>query len=163
MRPVILTAFVTMVISALGLALGARQAAAQTATDTFQVRAQVTKTCTIVANDLDFGVYNSSQQSRASTNLTVQCTPLTAFAVEIGGGGFGNRNDRQMTGPANLRYGLYKDGGYTQPMATTGSDFTGQSDPQGTPVQFQVYGQVVANQVVPAGSYLDTVTVTVTY
>jgi spore coat protein U-like protein len=163
MRSLILTAFLTMILSALALLCGTRQAAAQTATDTFQVRAQVTKTCTVVANDLDFGVYNSSQQSRASTNLSIQCTPLTPFAVEIGPGGSGNRNDRRMTGPGTLRYGLFKDGGYTQPTATTGSDFTGQSDPQGTAVSFQVYGQVTASQVVPAGNYLDTVTVTVTY
>lgn len=163
MRSQILTAFLAMFLSALGLLLGARQAAAQTATDTFQVRAQVQKTCTIVANDLDFGIYNSSQQSRASTNLSVQCTPLTPFAVEIGPGGSGNRNNRWMTGPATLRYGLFKDGGYTQPTVTTGSDFAGVSDPQGTAVSFQLYGQIVANQVVPSGNYLDTVTVTVTY
>jgi spore coat protein U-like protein len=163
MRSLIPAAFVAMVLSVVGLLLGARQAAAQTATDTFQVRAQVTKTCTIVANDLDFGVYNSSQQSRASTTMSVQCTPLTAFAIEIGPGGSGNRNDRYMSGPGTLRYGLFKDGGYTQPTATTGSDFTGQSDPQGTAVSFQLYGQIVANQTVAAGNYIDTVTVTVTY
>jgi spore coat protein U-like protein len=165
MRSLTLSAFLAMALSLLGLLLGARQAAAQTATDTFQVRAQVTKTCTVVANDLDFGIYNSSQQSRASTDMTVQCTPLTAFSVEIGAGGSGNRNDRWMNGPGvnRLRYGLYKDGGYTQPMMTTGSDFTGVSDPQGTPIRYQMYGQIVANQTVPAGDYLDTVTVTVTY
>lgn len=163
MRSLILTAFLAMVLSALGLLAGTRQAVAQTATDTFQVRAQVNKTCTVVANDLDFGVYNSSQQSRASTNLQVQCTPQTPFAVEIGPGGSGNRNDRRMSGPGSLRYGLFKDGGYTQPTATTGSDFTGQSDPQGTAIAFQLYGQIAASQVVPAGAYLDTVTVTVTY
>jgi spore coat protein U-like protein len=163
MRSLIVTAFLAIILSGLGLLFGARQAAAQTATDTFQVRAQVTKTCTVVANDLDFGVYNSSQQSRASTNLSVQCTPLTPFAVEIGPGGSGNRNDRWMSGPGTLRYGLFKDGGYSQPTATSGSDFTGQSDPQGTVVSFQVYGQIAASQVVPAGNYLDTVTVTVTY
>jgi spore coat protein U-like protein len=159
MRFLILTAFLAMT----GSLCGARQAIAQTATDTFQVRAQVTKTCTVVANDLDFGVYNSSQQSRASTSLSVQCTPQTPFAVEIGPGGSGNRGDRRMSGPGSLRYGLYKDGGYSQQTATTGADFTGQSDPQGTAVSFQVYGQIASNQVVPAGSYLDTVTVTVTY
>jgi spore coat protein U-like protein len=163
MRSLILTAFLAMILSMLGLLLGARQAIAQTATDTFQVRAQVQKTCTIVANDLDFGVYNSSQQSRASTNLSVQCTPLTPFAVEIGPGGSGNRFDRWMSGPGTLRYRLFKDGGYTQPTETTGSDFTGQSDPQGTAVTYQLYGQIAAAQVVPSGNYLDTVTVTVTY
>jgi spore coat protein U-like protein len=163
MRSLILTAFLAMVMSVLGLLSSPRHAAAQTATDTFQVRAQVTKTCTVVANDLDFGIYNSSQQSRASTNMSVQCTPLTPFAVEIGPGGSGNRFDRWMSGPGTLRYRLFKDGGYTQATATTGSDFTGQSDPQGTAVMFQLYGQIAANQVVPAGNYLDTVTVTVTY
>lgn len=163
MRSLILTAFLAMILSMLGLLLGARQAIAQTATDTFQVRAQVQKTCTIVANDLDFGVYNSSQQSRASTNLSVQCTPLTPFAVEIGPGGSGSRFDRWMSGPGTLRYRLFKDGGYTQPTETTGSDFTGQSDPQGTAVTYQLYGQIAAAQVVPSGNYLDTVTVTVTY
>jgi spore coat protein U-like protein len=138
-------------------------AAAQTATDTFEVRARVVKVCTIIANDLDFGVYVSSQAARASTALTVQCTADTPFSIELSGGTGGNRGDRRMTGPGTLRYGLYKDGGYTQPTATSGTDFTGRSDPQGTPVAFQVYGQVASNQSVPAGSYIDTVTVTVTY
>jgi len=150
-------------IAAVGVLAAGKPANAQTATDTFEVRARVTKTCTIVANDLDFGVYNSSTASRASTNMSVQCTPGTSFAIQIGGGGSGNRGDRYMSGPATLRYALYKDGGYTQQTPTTGSDFTGTSDPQGTAISYQVYGQITASQSVPAGNYLDTVTVTVTY
>jgi spore coat protein U-like protein len=138
-------------------------ATAQTATDTFQVRAQVVKVCTIVAKTLDFGTYVSSTASRASTTLTVQCTADTPFSLELGGGGSSNRGDRWMSGPGTLRYGLFKDGGYSQPAATTGADYTGRTDPQGQPVSVQVYGQIAANQPVAAGAYLDTVTVTVTY
>jgi spore coat protein U-like protein len=163
MRTSILMAFVAMVLSVLGLLVGGGPAAAQTTTDTFQVRAEVQKACTVVANDLDFGIYSSTQQSRASTSLSVQCTPLTPFAVEIGPGGSGQRNAREMTGPATLAYALYKDSGYSEPTETTGSDFTGTIDLAGTAMTFPVYGEVAANQVVPAGSYLDTVTVTVTY
>lgn len=150
-------------IAVIGVVAAGAAARAQTATDTFEVRARVTKTCTVLANDLDFGVYNSSQASRNSTSMTVTCTPQTSFAVEIGSGGSGNRGDRYMSGPGTLRYGLFKDGGYTQPTETSGSDFTGQSDPQGMPVTYQLYGQIVASQTVPAGNYIDTVTVTVTY
>jgi spore coat protein U-like protein len=165
MRPSILVALaaVTAGIAATGALAGAGSAIAQTATDTFEVRAQVTKTCTLTANDLDFGIYNASTASRVSTSMSVQCTPGTPFAIQIGGGGANNRGDRRMTGPTELRYALYKDGGYTDQTPTTGDDFTGQSDPQGTAVSFQIYGQIAASQSVPAGNYLDTVTVTVTY
>jgi len=168
-RTLVFAALLSTIVSVVGLLAGAHPAAAQTTTDTFQVRAQVTKTCTVTTNDLDFGQYNSSQQARASTSLSVQCTPLTSFAVDVGSGISGNRNDRWMSGPgvSRLRYGLFKDGGYTDPVTNTttgsGSDFTGLSDPQGTPVTFQLYGQIAANQAVAAGNYLDTVTVTVTY
>ncbi len=72
MRSLIPTAFLTMVLSALGLLAGTRQAVAQTATDTFQVRAQVNKTCTVVANDLDFGVYTCP--SRAAPRPICRCS-----------------------------------------------------------------------------------------
>jgi spore coat protein U-like protein len=150
-------------IAAIGVLDGAGEARAQTTTDTFEVRARVTKTCTVVANDLDFGVYNSSQAARNSTNLSVQCTPLTPFTVQVGGGSSNNRGDRTMTGPATLRYALYRDGGYTDQTPTTGNDFSGASDPQGTAVTFRLYGQIAASQSVPAGNYIDTVTVTISY
>ncbi|MBO9559516.1 MAG: spore coat U domain-containing protein [Caulobacter sp.] len=160
MRALILLTFAA---TALPLLITASGATAQTATDTFEVRARVTKTCTVVANDIDFGVYNSSTASRSSNTMSVTCTPGTSFQIQVGSGGSGNRGDRYMSGPGTLRYGLFKDGGYTQPTETSGNDFTGTSDPQGTPVTFQLYGQILASQTVPAGNYLDTVTVTVTY
>ncbi len=161
MRSLILAAFLAMVLSALGLLAGTRQAVAQTAPAASRCAPRSARPARSWPTTW-ISASNSSQQSRASTNLQVQCTPQTPFAVEIGPGGSGNRNDRRMSGPGSCATGLFKDGGYTQPTATTGSDFTGRAirgDGDRVPALRPDRGQPGG----PAGAYLDTVTVTVTY
>jgi spore coat protein U-like protein len=70
-----------------------------------------------------------------------------------------------MTGPASavLSYGLFQNAGFTTNWGqTTGTDtVTGTGN--GAAQAITVYGQVAAGQYVAPGSYVDTVTATVTY
>lgn len=64
-----------------------------------------------------------------------------------------------ITQPAGaLNYGLFTDTGHTTNFATLAS-----ANGTGLPVVTTVYGQIPAGQYVTPGSYVDTITASVTY
>jgi spore coat protein U-like protein len=146
------------------IALLAGEAVAQTRTAQFSVRAEVVADCAITATDLNFGTYSEAAAATGSTPLTLRCTPGSAATISLDGGSSGNPQARTMQGPADLGYQLYKDAARQDPIDTlaaafqlTGIENTGQT------VTYQVYGEVPSGQSVPAGSYVDTILVTVQY
>lgn len=145
-------------------ALAAGGATAQTRTTQFSVRAEVIADCSITAQDLNFGTYSEAAASTASTPLTLRCTPGSAATITLDGGSSGNPQARVMQGPADLGYQLYRDAAFQDPIDTLTAAFqlTGIAN-DGQPVTYQVYGEVPAGQSVPAGSYVDTILVTVQY
>lgn len=144
--------------------LAAGEAAAQTRTTQFAVRAEVVADCAITATDLNFGAYSEAAASSGSTPLTLRCTPGSAATISLDGGSSGNPQARVMTGPADLGYQLYRDAAHQDPIDTLAAAFqlTGIAN-TGQTVTYQVYGEVPAAQSVPAGSYVDTILVTVQY
>jgi spore coat protein U-like protein len=144
--------------------LAAGGAAAQTRTAQFSVRAEVVADCAITATDLNFGTYSDSTAATGSTPLTLRCTPGTAATISLDGGSSGNPQARVMEGPADLGYQLYKDAARQDPIDTLDAAFqlTGAAN-TGQVMTYQVYGEVPASQAVPAGSYVDTILVTVQY
>ena len=140
-----------------------------TATGQFDVTATVLDNCAVTASDLAFGNYAPSSGSpvTASTTLQVTCTPSLAYSIALDGGTTtGAVAARAMSdgGSGQLTYGLYKSSGYstiwgdgsgvTQTVAGTGN---GAAQPH------TVHGRIPASQFVAAGSYTDSITVTVTY
>lgn len=83
-----------------------------TETDTFTVTATVESACSIVANDLDFGVYNAlSAVVPVTSSIDVTCNLGTLYSVGIdaGTGSAGTTTDRRMTGQTHgdeLSYSL---------------------------------------------------------
>jgi spore coat protein U-like protein len=156
--------WITGAIAAMVAMMGA-SALAQTKTAQFAVRASVVADCQVTANDLDFGTYNSATAASGSNQINLKCTPGSAATVSLDGGQSGNPQARHMTGQnTNLNYQLYRDAGHTDAINTAGMAFQLKgSDNTGQNVIYNVYGQVPANQAVPAGNYTDTVRVTVTY
>lgn len=139
----------------------------RTATFSFDVLAEVEPECLVSASDLDFGTAGVlSSAIDASSTLSVTCTAQTDYDIGLDYGFYGTgalaRYMRSGAGH-DIRYELYRDAGRSQPWGTLPD---GQAQPgsgTGSTQVFSVHGRVPAQTTPPAGSYSDTVVVTVTY
>jgi spore coat protein U-like protein len=147
----------------------ADDALATTASATFNVTATVLASCTVSAGTLAFGSYTPTAGSPidATSTVSVVCTNGTNYAVALDGGSTaGDVAARAMndTHTHTLAYEIYKDSA----RATVWGDGTGTTVTQsgtgsGTTQSLTAYGRVPASQFSTAGSYSDTVTVSVSY
>lgn len=153
-KPVLLFALLAAIPSA---------ASAATATTSFAVSATVAETCTVSAAALDFGSYAVASASAATTTVTVTCTNGTTYHVALDDGGNFTTTRRMVSGGTNfLEYELYTDAGHATRWGSTDlTDVGGTGD--GSAQALTVYGLVPSGQFVTAGSYSDTINVTVTY
>ena len=134
--------------------------------------------CTVSALPVAFGVYSPTAASAHTStgSVSVVCQPVLASAIQtytltLSTGGSGSYAMRRLSASGHtLNYQLYKDAAYA---AVWGDGSSGTSSLSGTlslsvvlPVSatHTVYGRMPALQSgAYAGSYLDTITVTVTY
>ena len=138
---------------------------AHAATDTanMTVDATVVASCTITVNSLNFGDYNLSQLDGTAT-ISPTCTNGTSYsiALDAGTGTGATTTTRKMTNGANtLNYSLYQDSGRTTVWGTGNDDLDGTGS--GSAQNITVYGRIPADQSAPAGTYTDTVIVTITF
>jgi spore coat protein U-like protein len=135
--------------------------------------------CSVTATGPAFGVYNPLSATPTLANGTVQvsCTLLSGGATAVtlvssySTGASGSYALRTMLSGANtLGYNLYYDAAYTQIRGNgTGGSLTGGATlnlSPGTPTQTAsgtIYGRITAGQDVAAGSYADSIVVTITY
>lgn len=144
-------------------------AKAATASTTIAVSATVQASCTVSATALTFGSYNplSSTPLDATSTITVNCTTGTSYTVGLNAGGTSGATvtTRQMLQSANtLNYSLFRDSGHTNNWGNTpGTDTPASVIATTSAAATTVYGRIPALQNVPAGSYTDTVQVTVNY
>jgi len=166
----------TLVITgaaALPLAIAAIPAHAGTATGTFDVTTTVVNSCVInSAGNLVFPNYdvNAGAATTGTSTINVNCTKGDAYTIALSYGGTGTVANRIMvSGGNNLNYNLYTDSGWTKvwnSTCTVGNNCdggTGAGPGGGNQQTYTVYGQIPAGQNVPAGSYTDTITLTVTF
>lgn len=138
----------------------------QTAQPTFSVAATVANNCLITAQDINFGTYgNLATNVDAIGGLTVTCTPGTSYAIGLNGG---NANAapaarKMVKGAESITYGLYRDAGYLQGWGDTIGSNTSAGTGSGVAQILTVYGRVPSQPTPSAGTYSDTVVVTVTY
>ena len=150
-------------------AVAAQPALAETATGSLSTSATVTSNCIVSTSPVAFGNVDVTTGSavNGTGGISVTCTNGTAWAADAAAGaGTGvSLTVRKMTAGANLlNYALYTESSRTTLWGdgVTGSKIsdTGTGSAQAK----TIYGQVLASQVgAPAGSYADTVVVTVTY
>lgn len=141
------------------------QGSSFTATTTFQVTATVPATCTVSANTLSFGSYSGASNLDGSTTITVTCTNGTSYEVALDAGANGTTaaNRKMANGGSTLNYSLYSDSGRSSVWGFTQGGDTVTGAGTGTAQTLTVYGRVPASQTPPAGTYTDTVGVTVYY
>jgi spore coat protein U-like protein len=130
--------------------------------------------CTVTATGVSFGAYNPlSTAARDSTgSVRVRCTLLVAlpgsFTVDLNAGASGTYANRTLrSGASSLNYNLFTDLARTQIWGNGAGgsvrvthNFSNLLVVDRT---FTAYGRIAARQNVRAGSYSDTITVTVTY
>ena len=142
-------------------------------------RAEAVVSCTVTATGPAFGIYNPLAGAALDSNgsLLVTCTLLSGGTtsvtptVRLSTGSSGSYSPRTMiAGSQALNYNIYFSTAYTQVWGDgTGGSFYGTATltlTAGNPTQQAtgvLYGQIPAGQDVGAGSYLDTIVVTVTY
>lgn len=166
----------------LPLAMAAAPAHAGTTTGTFAVKATVVNSCVLGSTgNLVFTGYDptSSTALTGSTSISVTCTKNDAYVIGLSyGTNGGSATNRIMSDGATptantLNYNLYTDSGHNNVWkdsstcnnpASPGSNCDGGTGAGPTsPANYTVYGQIPAQQNVPAGTYNDTITITVTF
>jgi spore coat protein U-like protein len=155
---------------ALGLATPANAQSSSTASSNLSVTATVTANCTITTSAVAFGSVNtlSATNVDASGGITVTCTNGTGWvaSANAGGGTGASLLTRRMSAGSNtLSYSLYTNSSRTTVWGDgTGSTGTIVNSGTGSAQAIPIYGRIPSGQgTVPAGSYSDTVAVTVTY
>jgi spore coat protein U-like protein len=135
--------------------------------------------CTVTATSTAFGTYNplSVTPTYANGQVQISCTLLSGGTTNVNlvtsysAGASGSYALRTMLSGANtLRYNLFADAAYTQIRGNgTGGSQTSaatlnlsRANPTRS-VTSVIYGRIPASQDVAAGSYADTIVVTVTY
>lgn len=139
--------------------------------------------CAVAVTPLAYGGYTSPGGPRvdSSASVIVTCTPTyllmacnVSYTLSLSNGLVGGPGDRQMaSGAGRLHYTLTSDAARSTPWGdggASGGTVGGTISTsllsllclQGTR-NHTVYGRIPASQSVPAGSYLDQVTLTVTY
>ena len=142
--------------------------ATTTVTATIAVSASVLSSCGVTALPLAFGTYNPAQvtNTTAQTTVAVTCTNGTPYNVglSVGGGTGATVATRKMTSGANLmNYSLYSDNGYSTVWGPTIGTNTITGTGSGLVQTLNVYGSITALQSTPAGTYTDSITVSLTY
>lgn len=119
--------------------------------------------CDVNAQQVSFGNYDSIGGAAVDGvgSVNVACDSSVAFTVALTAGS-GTFEDRRMAaGAEQLSYNLYTNSSRT---AVWGDGISGSGvSASGTDAELTVFGRIGAGQNVPAGIYLDSVTVTVTY
>jgi spore coat protein U-like protein len=137
---------------------------AATATGTMTVQASVVQTCSLgTIGTLDFGAYQPGTTKNAQADFVVDCTIAGPVNVAFNLGQNSNGADiwRMKNGTSNfIRYNLYttssRNAVWNAPQTKTVSS---------GPNTMTVWGAIVGAQApsAPAGSYSDTVTITVEF
>lgn len=157
------------------LALVAAPALAQTVGGSFNVTANVTRTCTFqtaAVGDLAFGTYDpyATTDLDASTSFSFRCNNRVAVQVQLGYTTNATGTQRRMAGGISdfLNYDLYQDASRTTPwgniLSGAGANTWNYTMTNGSGYTKSIYGRIPALQDVSPGTYADNgVTITVNY
>lgn len=171
MHPMRKTWLACAAVLAAGLFAGTPARAAQI-DGSLDVSATVPGACSISTTAVSFGDYTGLLLD-AQGVISVNCTATLGYSVELGAGTGGGAT-RQMTKVGSpgtfLPYELYQDVNHTQPWGGTTAGYTANGATAKTALTgsgnldpIDVFGRIEAGQTMSAGSFADTVTVSVIY
>lgn len=135
-----------------------------TDTDTLSVTATVQNACALNGGTMAFGQYLSGQTTNLDATGQINyanCSGTLSF--ELDGGQSGDVNARKMLSGSNqLTYQLYRNS-TRNAIWGTGANAQGLQLLQPLSGKIDVYGRIPSGQAVPAGTYTDTVNITLTF
>lgn len=110
----------------------------------------------------------NSNPDYATGTVTVTCIPNLAYdiGVDKGQGAGATEDHRLLTkqdGNQQLNYGLFQDAGHQHMYGTVIGQNTLHQIATGSAEVITIYGEIPGNQAVDAGTYLDRVTIFVTF
>ncbi len=157
--------------AAVACSIAVRSTDAATATATLSVTVSVAVNCTVSTSPLNFGSYdpvvvNAATPLNGAGTVSVACTKGAAPTVGLNLGGNASGSTRRMIDGAGnfLDYEIYSESSHTTVWGNSGGALVAPGPaPSKAARNLTAYGQVPANQDVPAGSYSDTVTATVNF
>jgi spore coat protein U-like protein len=133
----------------------------------FTVSATVQQSCSLTgAGNLGFGsvASNFSGNIDASSTITMNCIYRTSWQVGLDNGQHAAGTTRRMIqGAGTVVYELYRDNGRSQRWGNTLNTDTQTGSGTGSAQSLTVYGRVLPQSGLAAGSYADKITVTVTF
>jgi len=144
---------------------------AATATGVMTVTATVAASCVVGTSALAFGSATSAAIQAGNVdvagNVIVNCTTGSAYTVALGiGAGLGaTMASRKLTSGASLlNYSIYTATARTTVWGDgTATSVTVAGTGSGADQSIPAYGRIFSGQIVPALTYTDTISVTVTY
>jgi spore coat protein U-like protein len=141
----------------------------QTQRYSFTLLATVATYCTVSASNIDFGQQGFLNNTVNATGvISSTCTNGSNYTLSLNAGAgagatFAQRRMTRSGGTETLAYGLYRDSGRTQVWGDgSGGSGTVPVTGTGTAQTSTVYAALPAQSVTP-GTYVDTITVTVTF
>jgi spore coat protein U-like protein len=147
---------------------------AGTATGTMSVTITINAACSVTAGaSIAFAAIAStvSAAQTASGTITVTCTNLSPYSVSLDNGANYSSTRRMINGSSYIGYGLYTDNAYANAWGTStaagsctgGASTCALGTGSGSAQNISVYAKIPTLSGPPAGSYTDTVNITVTY
>ena len=135
------------------------------------VSAHAAVRCSVTTVGVSFGLYDvfSSAPLLSAGSVSVRCVGLGTgteqVSVSLSTGGSGSFNPRTLSqGSERLNYNLYLDPGYTQIWGNgTGGTLKHVSVSNNRPAVIPIFGRIPPGQDVSAGTYSDTIVVTIDY
>jgi spore coat protein U-like protein len=141
-------------------------AGAVTLTSTLAVRVVVQPACTVSGGTLDFGNDISGQATTLNgfTQISYNACPAAQLRFQLDGGAHGTATARKLANGSGglLSYGIYRDSARTQNFGQ-GTESRLVTPPTSGTGTISVYGQIPAAQSVSAGTYTDTVVITLDF
>ncbi|HEX9932555.1 MAG TPA: spore coat U domain-containing protein [Allosphingosinicella sp.] len=148
------------------VSISVKRGGATLASTTATITGSVAAICSVSAGTLGFGAYSGAVVN-ATGAISVNCSNGAAYQVAMSGGANHDGASRRMAGPAGgrLAYQLYRDSGrslaWGDDSAQLGARLGGTGS--GAAQSLSVYGRIPAGQTPAAGSYTDSVVVTIEY
>lgn len=149
------------------LVLGASPALSATATGSFDVQVILTEACTVDSPSttlLDFGSpADIASDVDAVTTIDITCTTGTDYEMTLNNGLNASRRMRLGATANYVDYELYTDNTYTTVWPSTVGAPPYSRTGTGAQENIDVYGRIPGQATPPAGTYNDTIQVTITY
>ncbi len=164
LRPATIVAGILVLVAS-----SAEVATAASTTTSLGSRITIQSSCIVTKpTDMNFGTRGLlGSNFDATTTLSVRCTNTTPYSIGLGvGTGAGATvASRKMTAPSSntVNYTIYSNSGRTTVWGNTVGTNTVARTGTGAAQSVTLYGRVPAQTTPLAGSYADTVTITVTY